>query len=228
MSSQFTDQQITNWAQLYEREICAKEDLLCDRISLAISSGINEYELPSFVTNIRSVLYLGREIHPKGFRAAVMTGDTPFQTAGALPFEYIFSGKGQRVIKLLPSPNEDIALYTGDLWTADADRYGFIVEFYRTPDYSANPQLVLPTWVRQYLLKDHVCWKAFQMEGPQQDSRAAGYYQGRLNQGVNYVREIKENMNKAQINVLYKNQFENRRKPGHPVLPPNFGFKVNW
>lgn len=228
MGSQFTDSQLTTWAQTYEREVCAKENLLCDRVALAITENVNEYELPNYVTNIRSVLWQGKELHAKGFRASVMTGDTPFQTSGSIPFEYVFSGKGLRVLKFLPSPNTGIAQYMGDLWTADADRYGVIVEFYRTPDYSAAPPLQLPAWNRQYTLKDYVCWKAFQMEGPQQDTRAAEYYSNRLNQGIDYMRKIVGQIHKSQVNILYDNKFEGRRKPGRPVLPPNFGFPVNW
>ncbi len=228
MASQFTDSQITVWAQTFEREICAKGDLLVDRISLDVHEFSNEYELPNYVTNIRSVLWLGKELHAKGFRSSVITGDTPFQTSGSIPFEYVYSGHGQRVLKFYPSPNTDVPVYVGDLWTADADRYGVIVEFYRTPDYTATPPLVLPDWCRQYLLKDPICEKAFSVEGPQQDIRAATYYADRINKGLDYMGLIKERMHDSQMNVLYDQKFIGRRKPGRPVLPPNFGYPVNW
>lgn len=226
--SNFTDDQLSGWAQTYEKQICAQNDLLVDRVSLKITSGINEYELPNYVTNIRSVLWLGKELHPKGFRASVMTGDTPFQTAGSTPFEYVFSGKGQRVIKLYPSPNVGVALYTQDLWTPAADMAAFIVEFWRTPDYTSTPQLVLPPWCRKYLLKDYVCWKAFASEGRTQDLRAAKYYESRLAQGAEYVGLIKEQMFASVVNILYTQKMLGRRKPGRPVLPPTFGYPVNW
>lgn len=227
--SAFTDQQISSWAQTFEKEIAAKHDLIVDRWSLGIIDKSNEYELPNYVTNIRSVLYLGKECHAKGFRSSVITGDTPFQTSGSIPFEYVFSGKGQRVLKLYPTPNTNIAVYNGDLWTADADRYGVIIEFYRIPDFTGNnPSLTLPSWCRQYLLKDMICEKAFRMEGPTQDLRAAKYYQGRIDKMFEYVMKIKSNMNAAQMRVLFDNKMLARRKPGRPVLPPNFGFPVNW
>jgi hypothetical protein len=225
---QFSDTQLTTWAQNYERELCAKEDLIVDRISLDITSMVNEYEIPNYVTNIRSVLWQGKVVYAKGFRASVFTGDTPFQTSGSTPFEYVFSGKGLRVLKFLPSPNADIPYYSGDLWTADADQNAVIIEFYRTPDYNSTPQLKLPDWLRKYVLKDHVCWKAFAVEGPTQDLKAARYYQSRLANGIDYVQTIKTNMHASVINILYKDPWNSRRKPGRPVLPPNFGFPVNW
>lgn len=226
--SAFTDQQISGWAQTFEKEICSQYDLIVDRWALGVTDFVNEYELPNYVTNIRSVLWMGKELHAKGFRASVITGDTPFQTAGSVPFEYLFSGKGQRVLKFYPSPNVLVAKYMGDLWTPDADRYGVIIEFYRIPDYLSDPQLTLPDWCRSYLLKDPICQKAFQTEGPTQDLRAAKYYQARVDKTHEYLMQIKENMNTAQMNVLFDRKMLARRKPGRPVLPPNFGFPVNW
>lgn len=225
---QFSDNQISTWAQIYEKEICAKNDLIVDRCSIGVTAFVNEYELPNYVTNIRSVLWLGKELHAKGFRASVITGDTPFQTAGSVPFEYVFSGKGQRVLKFYPSPNLTVAYNSGDLWTPTADETSVIVEFWRTPDYLSDPQKVLPLWCRQYLLKDFICWKAFAIEGPQQDLRAAAYYQERIDQAAEYIGLIKENMHASQMNVLFDNKMLGRRKPGRPVLPPNFGYPVNW
>lgn len=225
MGTQFTDNQISTWAQTYEKEVCSKFDFIVDRVSIAVTAFVNEYEIPNFVTNVRSVLWLGKELHAKGFRASVITGDTPFQTAGSVPFEYVFSGKGQRVLKFYPSPNLTIGVYVGDIWTPDADQTSVIIEFYRTP---ASPDKVLPDWLRQYLLKDYVCWKAFASEGPQQDLRGAAYYNARIQDATQYLGSIKENMHKSQMNVLFKDKMLGRRKPGRPVLPPNFGYPVNW
>lgn len=224
----FTDNQLSNWAQTFEKEVCAKNDLIVDRISLQITSGVNEYEIPNYVTNIRSVLYLGKELHAKGFRASVITGDTPFQTAGSVPFEYVFSGKGLRVLKFYPTPMLAVAYDNGDLWNPTADENDVIVEFWRTPDYMSTPRKILPEWMRQYLLKNHICMKAFTAEGPSQDLRAASYYEGRITQQQEYVQEIKENMHRGHTMVLFENKMIGRRKPGRPVLPPTFGYPVNW
>lgn len=225
--SAFTDAQIAKWALDYDKLICAKHDLIADRLSLAIIGGANEYEIPNYVTNIRSVLYLGKELHPKGFRASVLTGDTPFQTAGSIPYEYVFSGRGQRVLKFYPTPMDTIAEYIGDLWTPAADEAAVIVEFYRTPD-NAYVDKALPAWLRRYLLKDYVCMKAFGADGPTQDITASLYYQERMAGQEDYLKMIKEHMNKAQLNVLYETKMAGRRKPGRPVLPPNFGYPINY
>lgn len=226
--AQFTDNQITVWAQQYEREICAKYNFLADRWSLQINTGYNEYELPNYVTNIRSVLYMGKELHPKGFTASRMTNDTPFQTAGSIPYEYMFSGKGQRVIKLYPTPMDNIAVVAGDLWNPTAEEFGCIIEFYRTPNYTVNPPLVLPNWLRRYILKDNVCYRTFKVEGPQQDLRAAKYYEQKMGQQQEYLQTIKNQMGKAQVNILFEKKVGNKRGPGRPVLPPNFGWPVNY
>lgn len=227
-ASQFTDSQLSNWSQSYEKELCAKYDLLVDRISLGIISGHNEYEIPNYVTNIRSVLYQGKELHAKGFRTSIITGDTPFQTSGSVPFEYVFSGKGMRVLKFYPTPVLNVPYDSGDLWNPTADQNDVIVEFYRTPDYTSVPQKILPLWLRQYILKDYICMKAFNVEGPSQDLRGAAYYTGRLTQQLEYIGAIKENMEQGHTMVLFENKFVGRRKPGKPVLPPNFGYSVNW
>lgn len=224
----YTDDQISTWAQIYEKEVIAKNDLIADRISLQVIKGSNQYEVPNYVTNIRSVLWLGKELHAKGFTGSMITGDTPFETAGSIPFEYVFSGKGMRVLKFYPSPNINIAQYVGDLWTPDADRYAVIVEFFRTPDYTSTPQKKLPEWLRQYIIKDYVCWKAFTSEGTQQDLRASKYYQQRLDEGATYLKEVRENMFASIVSILYDRKMLGRRKPGKPVLPPNFGYPVNW
>lgn len=224
----FTAQQLSSWAQTFEKEICAKFDFIVDRFSLSVTAYVNEYQLPSYITNIRSVLWLGKELHAKGFRSSVITGDTPFQTAGSVPFEYVYSNKGQRVLKFYPSPNLTIPTYVGDLWQPLADSSAIIVEFYRLPDYNQTPQLVLPNWFRQYVLKDKICEKAFLSEGPQQDLRAATYYKGKVDRQEEYLQKIKENMHASQMNVLFDQKMLGRRKPGRPVLPPNFGFPVNW
>lgn len=227
MGVSFNSDRISKWANDYEKELVAKHNLIADRFSLEVISGQGEYELPNYVTNIRSVLYLGRELHPKGFRAATLTGNTPFQTVGSIPIEYMFSGKGLRVLKLYPTPEANIAEYSGDLWTAAADEAGLIVEFYRTSD-PTDLFTGLPDWVRRYVLKDYVCMKVFTSEGNQQDLRAATYYQGRMGQQEMYLSTIKGNMNQAIQRVLMDSSMKTRRIPARPVLPTNFGIPSNW
>lgn len=225
----FTDPQISSWSFKYEQELCAKYDLIADRISLNIVSGRNEYQIPNYVTNIRTVLYLGKELYAKGGRGSIITNDTPGETVGSVPFEYVYSNKGLRVLKFYPTPQDNITIYNGDLWTPAADEAAVIIEFYRT-SVASNPitQQNLPPWLRQYLLKDYVCWKASTVEGKGQDLRMSNYYQKRLDGHGEYIRKIQANMNRMQQAVLSDTGFNNRRRPGRPVLPPNFGYPVNW
>jgi hypothetical protein len=224
----FTDQQLTKWANDYEREICSRDNLIADRWSIAIINGQSEYELPNYVSNIRAVLYKGKEVHPKGFRASIMTGDVPLTPMGSIPYEYIVTGMGLRVIKFRPTPMEDINEYSGDLFTIAADRVSVIVEFYRTPS-TTDYKLQLPPWIRRYILKDYVCWKAFGNEGPAQDIRGATYYSSRLGVNDMYISEIKKNMNQGIILLLNaEHKFNRRQRPAHPILPSNFGYPTTY
>lgn len=223
----FTDDQISKWAGDYERELCARQDFIGDRYSIPVFSGVGEYEIPNYVTNIRGVLFLGKALYAKGTRGSILTNDTPFATEGSIPFEYIYNGKGLRVLKFLPTPMEDIAAYSGDLWTVAADAAAVIVEFYRTPVLS-DPFRRLPEWVRRYVIKDYVCWKAFAAEGPAQDLRAAKYYEGRLAAQGMYLEEIRSNQHMANQYVLSDKSNLARRRPGPLQYPSNFGTRCNW
>lgn len=222
----FTDAQISKWGQDFEKELCSKYDFIVDRISLDIISGTAEYEIPNYVTNIRSVLYLGKELHAKGGRASILTGDIPFATSQSAPYEYQTSGMGFRVIRLLPTPGDNIPIYTsGDLFTVEADKAACIMEFARTSKYDPYDRTkMLPDWFRRYFLKDYICWKAFTSDGPQQDLRAGVYYELRRQANEAYAAEINSSLRQSYQNVLSDNKMIGRRKPGHPVLPPNFGF----
>jgi hypothetical protein len=216
---QFSDAQITKWANDYEREICAKHNLVVDRLSIALAAGQGEFELPNYVTNIRAMLYKGKELYPKGFRQSVIIGDNP-NPSGSTPIEYLFSGKGMRVIKLMPAPIEALVEYAGDVWTPEAEAVSLIVEFYRTPDFS-DPFKRLPPWCRRYILKDYVCNKAFIAGGPGQDIRAANYYEGRMVANEEYVKQIRSNLYENNVNVPSPYP-ERSGRPGRPVLPDNF------
>lgn len=227
MATNFSDSQLSNYAIKYEQELCSKQDLIVDRVAIAVTAGRSEYELPNYVTNIRMVLYLGKVVYPKGMRASVITSDTPFTTATNAPYEYTFSGKGMRVIKFFPAPGDDIADPGGPYFDVSKDKVGVIVEFHRTPSQT-DSTLRLPSWMRRWLLKDYICEKCFSMEGPTQDLRGATYYHQKVLDHDNIIGEVKENLNRFQINVLADRPRRTIRKPGHPILPPNFGFPSNY
>jgi hypothetical protein len=194
---------------------------------LPITVGLTEYDVPDDVVNIRLVLWLGKEVHPKSGTFSRITGDTPFSGVTSTPFEYLFSEHGQRVIKLFPSPDQTLAVYNGDLWTAEADAAACIVEYYALPDYT-DPLFQLPDWCKRNVLKDYVCWKAARMDGKQQDIRAAKYYEAKLLKRQDYFKKVKLNMHASETKVLTDSPYRPYRKPGRPVLPTNFGTPVNF
>lgn len=232
----FSDAQISKWANQYEREVLSKYNLVVDRYSLATTAGVNEYELPNYITDIRMVLYLGKGLWPKGFQQSVFTGDTPFNTATNAPYEYTINGKGLRVIKFFPSPDQTIATYvpggdpnnlSGTLFDPAADAAAVILEFYRTPSVS-DATLRLPTWLRRWVLKDNICAKAMGVEGPTQDLRGSQYYENKLIQNEQLFMKINKNMTQCYPHILNDRPRRAMRKPGHPILPPNFGFPANY
>lgn len=228
----FSDNQLSKWANDYEKELCAKNDLICDRISLAITSGASEYHIPNYITNIRMVLWKGKEIYPKGFQFSIATGDSPFNSGSSLPYEYVVTGKGLRIIKFFPTPSETILEYlpilpANDLFTREADEVGVIIEFYRTPS-PTDINIRLPGFIRRYLIKDYVCWKAFRNEGPLQDLRAASYYEERLGANQQYIGTIKDNMQQAITHVLDPYPLQRGGKPHSPVLPDNFPVRSRY
>lgn len=222
----FTDAQLTTWAQTYEAELCAKHNLLAARTSLAIVAGRSEYQLPSEVTNIRSVTWQGKEVYAKGSASTRITGDNPLTTGTGAPIEYLFGGKGLRVLRFMPAPQTAITAYGGNLWSATADADYVIVEYYRTPDYT-DPLMQLPVWCRRYILKDYICWKAFTSEGKQQDGRAAAYYTAKVAQHATYFGKVVGGLRAAIFRVLSAYPIE-RRGPGRVTLPTNFGYPSNW
>lgn len=222
MSSAFSDAQISKWVNEYERELCATHDLICDRYSVGITAGVSQYEIPNYITNIRFILWQGKEVFPKGLTTSTMTGDTPFVTTStSRPLEYIFSGLGLRTLKFIGTPSVAIAEYTGNLFTPAADAAAVIVEFYRTPSIT-DAKLRLPVWLRRYLVKDYVCLKGFRNGGPRQDLRAAEYYEAKAKQNMEYLKKVKTNMYQSYINVLSPDNGTLRGRPARPVLPDNF------
>jgi hypothetical protein len=227
MATNFSDSQLSNYAIKYEQELCSKHDLIVDRVAIATTAGRSEYELPNYVTNIRMVLYLGKVVYAKGIRASVMTGDTPATTATNAPYEYLFNGKGMHVIKFFPAPDTSVTDPGGPYFDVTKDKIAVIVEFLRTPSQT-DATLRLPSWMRRWLLKDYICEKCFSMEGPTQDLRGATYYHEKVLSHDALIGEIKSNLNRYQINVLSDRPRNTIRKPGHPVLPPNFGYPANY
>lgn len=225
----YNDTQLSKWAQDYEKEITAKYDFIVDRLSIQIISGQGTYELPNYVTNIRSVLYLGKELHPKGGRASILTGDIPFATSQTAPYEYQTSGLGLHTIKLLPTPGDNIAVYVPaaplTLFSIEADKAACIVEFYRTAHYDLYDHTkMLPFWMRRWILRDQVCWKAFTSEGAQQDTISSSFYADQREQNEVFLKNVQTKMFMAYQRILADNKMISRRKPGRPVLPPTFGY----
>lgn len=217
----FSDTQISKWANEYERELCAVNNLIVDRISLAITQGESDYTLPNYLTSIRAVLWQGKMVYPKSFGKSMATNDTPLTATESIPLEYIFSSLGAAVIKFLPFPSITIAEYVGDLFTPVADEAAVIIEFYRTP-HLTDTDVRIPTWARRYLLKDYICMKAFRVDSTTQDLKASRYYEARMAENVNYVKTINQSLRGSYLNVLSEHPQRGRTRPGRPILPDNF------
>jgi hypothetical protein len=89
------------------------------------------------------------------------------------PYNYIFDNLGQMVIKLFPTPNENITAATSSLYDPATILDQCIVEFYAAPD---GLSYFLPTCMRRRLLKAFVLKQAYAGEGKGQNIKASKYW----------------------------------------------------
>lgn len=199
-----------------ETEIAKELNCIIDRYSLAVEQYLSEYPLPSFITNIRRVIWKGFRLDPVShvnspyysipietyseddvFDVTIFQEDT-FDSgaitisngaAGGRPLSYFYSGFGENIIKFNGPANETIGFYS-NLWSSDIPN-AVIVEFYRTPD---GLNWKIPHYIRRRTIKNYVLWKAFAKEGPGQNLNASAYFETRYLITLEKARSIINNI----------------------------------
>lgn len=225
-----------------EAEIQIAEEVPCiiDRLSLDIKSGISEYQLPEYVSDIRKItwegfkldataqieypnwVYLIDEASGGAFNADAFT-DAYFiddrviaGTPQGKPFRYFYSTFGENKVVFNPGPNKDIAILTDELWNTDLDK-GVIVEFYRMPD---GYDWKLPSYIRQRTIKAYIMSKAFAKEGDGQNLKASQYWAQKYQQLLARARSIIWRIHSAELRTR-TDQVSNGTI-ARPVLPANW------
>lgn len=225
-----------------EAEIQIAEEVQCliDRLSLTIELGTAEYQLPDYVSNIRKITWKGFELEPLGhieypnwiytldevtggafnaeaFTDAFFIGDSIHSgTPQGKPTSYFYSAFGENKIVFNPSPNENLAILTGDIWNNNLDQ-GVVIEFYRTPN---GNDWTLPKYIRRRTIKAYVLWKAFAREGDGQNLRASEYWLQKYQILIVRAQRIINQINSAAIYT--RSDVVQNRTIARPKLPPNW------
>lgn len=251
----WTNEYLADLALEAEIEIAKKLPCIIDRYSLSVEIGIAEYQLPEYVTNIRRVFWKGTRLDPVshleiddwvftweqstfGAFTEVNYQETAFDiddiigaTPMGKPTRYFYSKLGENVIRLNPTPNENVGVFDA-LYGANIPN-AVIVEFYREPD---GVNWKLPEYIRRRTIKSYVMWKAFAREGDGQNLSASQYWQGRYAVNLERANKIILHLHSSLIQAREPNHlshggfdeygYQGPYVPARPVLPPNYGITV--
>jgi len=196
---------------------------LIDRLALDIVSGTGEYVIPDYVTNIRRITWKGRKIDPLPNRQMRETFQPSTQLG--VPYYYIFDNIGFNTIKFFPTPHENLATITTNLFGSEIPNR-CIIEYYRASDYLS---FSIPPIVDRRIRKAFVLWKAFSIESKGQDSKAATYYKAKWD---NLLKEFGSTLNElitAPRKLIISSKYiDSSAYPSTPILPMDkYGISVN-
>jgi len=182
----------------------------------------NIFTLPDDVISIRRITWRGYKLDPlpqRNFREVFQNA-----TQQGRPFWYVFNQVGQNLVQLFPTPNENLAAATTDLW-GSAIGNCFMIEYYRAPDFI---NYTIPNYFRRRLLKSYVLRGCFNIEGQGQNRKASQYFKERWRmQKESYgllMRSLHNKPRKLVVNGISSSYYF----PGAPLLPINrFGTSVD-
>jgi hypothetical protein len=213
----FTDAFLTLLETKGENTFAAERPCIIDRISLAITSTVDIYTLPSYVIDIKRITYKGWKVFPmphRDLRASYLSGKQ-----GGRPYWYVFNNIGQSQLKLFPVPQENITAdntYT-NLWGAGI-LTDFIIEFYRLPDSTDSAaRYNIPNFIRRRLLKSYVMSRAFQAEGRGTNVKATKYWRSKYDFLKSLYTELLDDLNNKPRNIIANNM---QSRPYGFVPPP--------
>jgi hypothetical protein len=221
----FTNAQILRFTQEAELEVSGL-DLIVDRIALAITANAADYNLPSYVTSIRSITYQGKPLDPYSGQEMIRSGSTPTSTTTGTPLHYVFSYRGRGVIRFYPTPSVGVSAPATNLWEHAAIASGVIIEFYRVPKLTGSINR-LPSDLRDSYLEDYTYYRAYAIEGKEQDLAASQFHSRLWKQSLNEVKSVVNQIKKCvsyEVKPIISNDIPVVRRPR---LPSNFGRVVS-
>lgn len=142
-------------------------------------------------------------------------------TSQGIPTRYFYSKMGENVIRLNPSPNENIEIFDSLYSTNIAN--SVIIEYYAIPD---GITVKIPEYIRKRTIKSYVLWKAFLKEGIGQNLQASEFHKQRYEIQLLRAERIIKNIYSAQLNSRESELYRYGKMPARPVLPANYGIVV--
>jgi len=226
-----------------EAEIQIAEEIPCiyDRYSFLVEQGISEYQLPEYVVNIIKITYKRVRLDPvsqyeypdwiftldesiegafefSAFTDAFNIGDVLIGNPQGKPERYFYSTFGENKLVLHPTPNENLAALSGDIWNSNLED-GIVVEFYRVPD---GINWKLPHYIRRRSIKSYVMWKAFAKEGDGQNLKASKYWEAKYILLLQRAKLIISRIHQAETKTRSDAVMYQRGIIARPKLPWNW------
>lgn len=215
----FSDAQITKYAQEGEKILVQDSRCIQERVAIATTVGQQEYTLPDTCIGVTRVTWKGYKLEPYSGPEQRWSGTAPRNTIGT-PLYYIFSDSGFRTIKILPAPPESLLTPSGDLWSADVIRNSLIVQYTSLPNFITT-DVRIPSIIRRQILKDYILHRCFLRAGRAMDVNAGKYFGQKWEAGRKQNKEAWRLLFQAVVNV--SGETRAFRYPARPVLPPQFG-----
>lgn len=226
----WTDDFLNGLAAAAERQIVIDVPCIFQIMSLPTIQGVSVYTLPDFIKGIRRITWLGRKIEPLMWEQFVLlTPATVFvapgsssniETANSRPQWYALHPTNVKDIRFFPTP--DLTFSGTDDPYSPSPTSGCLIA-YNSYINTSSPLTSLPPYIDRRTRKAYILWKAFEQEGPGQNTKAAGYYKNLYYFLIEQFKLINDGCFVSKKYTLGEGlyQLENYRYP-KPLLPPNF------
>lgn len=216
---------ITRFAEQAETLFATDYPCVVERVALNVVSGTASYALPELLLSIRRVTWKGRKLHPVPTRLMNEYFQGALSTQTGRPEYYLFNGISANTIKLFPTPNENVASVTTDLYGAEI-KNRVIIEYYQLPDHASK---TIPDFFRRRLIKAYTLQRCFAIEGKGQNLKNAKYHGQKFDslKGA-YGTLLNEIFNKPRRLILSGGvDFQGYIPPGPMYSLSRFGISVN-
>jgi hypothetical protein len=211
----WTSDDILRFLANAESDFCEEFPVLIDRWCLDIKNGIPEYTLPDYVVNIKRFTYKGAKLDPmphRYFREAFQGAASQIST----PYWYVHTNLGTNIIKLFPTPAEDLTTTDIGLWDTNIENK-CIVEFFRTPDEETGH--TIPPYIRRRLLKCGVLKDCFSMENQGQNLKNSQYFDLKWKAMIKQYGNILQTLLAKPRRLAISDPSAYQNYPAAPVLP---------
>lgn len=218
----FTAATIQRYSQEGETDFASEHPCILTRLALSVTTGNPLITLPDDVINIRRVTYKGFKLDPLPHRQM----REAFQSANQVskPFWYVYNNIGQNLLKLFPTPSENITASQLNLW-GSAISTQLVVEYFRAPDFST---FTIPAYFRRRLLKSYVLLGCFNIEGAGQNLKNTKYFTSKYSNLKTLYSQLMHDIYSKPRKLCLGNGFNNSSFPGQPILPiDRFGTSVD-